>query len=100
MSALNETAPRRPEAIAGLIGLALNVVAVGLLDGVPHPYRPDDLAGWHAGTTQLAGASVASAACFTVGLVLLVPWARAWGRGAVGFTSSPSNRLQPALPIK
>ncbi len=85
MSAPNDTTSLRPAAIAGLVGLALNVIAVGLLDGVPHPYRPDDLAGWHAGTTQLAGASVASAACFTVGLILLVPWARAWGRGAVGL---------------
>ncbi len=81
MSVLNEETPRRPEAIAGLLGLVLNVVAVALLDGVPSPYRPDNLAAWHAGTSGLAGASQASAACFTFGLLLLVPWARAWGSG-------------------
>ena len=87
MSAPNDAAAEevargstRAAGAAGLLGLALNVVAVALLAGVPHPYRPDDMAAWHAGTSGLSAASEASAACFTFGLLLLVPWARAWGR--------------------
>jgi hypothetical protein len=69
---------------SGLAGLVLNVVAVSLLGDVPSPYRPDDLAAWHGGVSAHADASVASAWCFTVGLSLLVPWARAWVRMAGG----------------
>ena len=69
---------------SGLGGLALNVAAVWLLGDVPAPYRPDDLAAWHGGVTAHADAAVASAWCFTVGLALLVPWARAWVHTAGG----------------
>jgi hypothetical protein len=69
---------------SGLAGLVLNVAAVALLGDVPAPYRPDDLAAWHGGVSAHADAAVASAWCFTVGLVLLVPWARAWVGAADG----------------
>jgi hypothetical protein len=70
----------RTGGVAGLLGVVLNVAAVVLLNGVPSPYRPGDLEAWRQGILAHRDGAVASAWCFTVGLVLLVPFAMEVGR--------------------
>lgn len=67
--------PNFPVALAGWLGLALNVVAVFALREVPHTYAPGDVPAWLAETVAHPTASTVSAWAFTVGLVLLAAWA-------------------------
>ncbi|MDP1823160.1 MAG: hypothetical protein Q8L48_07960 [Archangium sp.] len=63
--------PHLPAGLAGLLGVLLNVVAVGALQVVPHTYRPGDVPAWLAETVAHPGATTVSAWAFTVGLVAL-----------------------------
>lgn len=78
----------RPAATLGVLGLALNVVAVGLVAGFTSPYRPGDLDGWAASVRAMPVAATGSAWAFTLGLAALVPFVRA-------LPSLPADR--PAL---
>jgi hypothetical protein len=62
-------------ALAGWLGLALNVVAVFALREVPHTYAPGDVPAWLSETVAHPTASTVSAWSFTIGLVLLSAWA-------------------------
>jgi len=61
--------------MAGLAGVALNIVAVVALRDVPHAYRPGDVAAWLAELQARPAAAVLSAWTFTVGLVALAAFA-------------------------
>ena len=63
--------PHFPAGLAGLLGVLLNVLAVGALQVVPHTYRPGDVPAWLAETVAHPGATVISAWAFTLGLVFL-----------------------------
>jgi hypothetical protein len=63
--------PHLPAAATGLLGVALNVVAVAALQDVPHTYRPGDVPAWLAETLAHPTATAVSAWSFTVGLVAL-----------------------------
>lgn len=65
----------RPFALCGLLGVVLNVVAVGALREVPHTYAPGDVAAWLAETRAHPDASTLSAVAFTYGLVALAAFA-------------------------
>ena len=60
-----------PVAIAGFVGVALNLVAVFALREVPHTYAPGDVPAWLAETRAHPTASTISAAAFVFGLVAL-----------------------------
>ncbi len=86
--------PHRSGALAGVIGVLLNVVAVGALRPVPHAYSPGDVGAWLLETKAAPTNTVISAWAFTVGLIALAAFgavlARASGRsvavvGAVLF---------------
>jgi hypothetical protein len=88
--------PHRSGALAGVLGVVLNVVAVGALRPVPHTYSPADVGAWLAETKAAPTNAMISAWAFTVGLVALAAFgavlARASGRsvavvGAVLFGS-------------
>ena len=61
--------------IAGLAGVALNVVAVAALRPVPHAYRPGDLDAWLAEARAVPGRVEISGWAFTLGLAGLATWA-------------------------
>jgi hypothetical protein len=63
--------PALPVALAGFLGVALNLVAVAALREVPHTYAPGDVAAWRSETLAHPSASTVSAVAFTYGLVLL-----------------------------
>ena len=63
--------PHFPAGLAGLLGVLLNVLAVGALQSVPHTYRPGDLPAWLAETLAHPEATVISAWAFTLGLICL-----------------------------
>lgn len=67
--------PHLPAALAGLLGVALNVLAVGALREIPHTYRPSDVPAWLAETVAHPAASTLSAWAFTVGLISLAAFA-------------------------
>ncbi len=67
--------PHLPAALAGLLGVALNVVAVAALGPIPHTYRPGDVPAWLAETVAHPLHSTLSAWAFTVGLVALAAFA-------------------------
>ena len=74
--------PHLPAALAGLLGVSLNVLAVGALRPIPHTYRPGDVPAWLAETLAHPGHTTFSAWAFTIGLVCLA----AFGGGlAFGF---------------
>jgi hypothetical protein len=64
-----------PAGVAGLVGVALNVVAVAALRRVPHAYRPGDVAAWLAELRADPFSAQLSACAFTVGLVALAAFA-------------------------
>lgn len=72
--------PHLPAALAGWLGLALNLVAVAALREVPHTYAPGDVPAWLRETLDHPTASTLSAWSFTVGLVLLAAWAAGLAR--------------------
>ena len=72
--------PLAAEGIAGVLGLASNLMAIAFLGGIPHAWKPGDLGAWHSEITAHASNATGSAWSFTVGLVLLVPFALAWPR--------------------
>ena len=63
--------PHFPAALAGLLGVRLNVLAVGALRPIPHTYRPGDVPAWLAETLAHPGHTTFSAWAFTIGLVCL-----------------------------
>ena len=63
--------PHFPAGLAGLLGVLLNVLAVGALQVVPHTYRPGDVPAWLAETVAHPSATALSAWAFTLGLVAL-----------------------------
>lgn len=65
------TRPHLPTGLAGLVGAALNLVAVGALQNVPHTYRPGDVPAWLRETIANPVATTIAAWSFTVGLVML-----------------------------
>jgi hypothetical protein len=78
----------RPVAVAGILGVLLNVAAVAALGPVPHTYAPGNVALWQAETVASPGHSTLSAWCFTVGLVLLAAF-------AAGMANACSAALRP-----
>ncbi len=75
-----ESRPLAAEGTAGVLGLVGNLLAIAFLGDIPHAWKPSDLAAWHAEITAHAANAMGSAWAFTVGLVLLVPFALAWPR--------------------
>jgi hypothetical protein len=67
--------PALPVAIAGFLGVALNLVAVAALREVPHTYAPGDVPAWLAETLAHPSASTLSACSFVVGLACLAAFA-------------------------
>ena len=64
-------ASHRPAALAGLLGVALNLVAVFALRPVPDTYAPGNVPGWLA-EARAAPVNIAiSGGAFTIGLVAL-----------------------------
>lgn len=76
--------------VAGLVGVALNVVAVAALRNVPHTYRPGDVAAWLSELHADPVSAQLSAWAFTVGLVALAAF-------AVGLALSVANRRNLAV---
>lgn len=72
--------PLAAEGIAGLVGLTGNLVAIAFLGGIPHAWKPGNIGAWHAEITGHASAATWSAWSFTIGLVLLAPFAMGWTR--------------------
>lgn len=70
----------RVAAACGALGLAGNLAAVALLADVPSAYRPGDLDAWLDSAIRTPVPVIASAWAFTLGLVALVPFARALPR--------------------
>jgi hypothetical protein len=77
----------RPVALAGLLGVLLNVAAVAVLGPVPHTYAPGNVPLWQAETVANPGPSTASAWCFTLGLVLLAAFV-----AGVAHACAPAHR--------
>lgn len=75
--------------VQGLLGVALNVAAVVLLQKVPHTYKPHTFALWLSESRAAPTQTVLSAWAFTIGLLALAAffWAL---RTAVPQPSSPS----------
>jgi hypothetical protein len=69
----------RVGAVAGLAGVAGNVVGVAVLGGIPSAYRPGTLAAWASEILAAPDAAAASAIGFTLGLIALAVWAVAIG---------------------
>ena len=67
--------PHLPAALAGFLGVVLNIVAVAALRPVPHTYGPSDVPAWLAETLAAPTNSTISAWAFTVGLVALAAFA-------------------------
>ncbi len=63
--------PHFPAGLAGLVGSALNLVAVAALQNVPHTYRPGDVPAWLGETLANPTATTVAAWSFTIGLVAL-----------------------------
>ena len=59
----------------GVAGVALNLAAVAVLQPQPHCYKPGHVDLWLAEAQAAPVGTMVSAWCFTVGLVLLVPFA-------------------------
>jgi len=72
----------RPAALAGALGVLLNLAAVAALGPVPHTYAPGNVPLWQAETVANPGHSTLSAWCFTVGLVLLAAFAAGMAHAA------------------
>jgi hypothetical protein len=70
--------------VAGVAGVAGNVLGVAFLVDMPGAYKPGGLDAWAAATLAQPSAAVASAVAFVLGLVALAWWARAMGRRAGG----------------
>ncbi|MDB5099033.1 MAG: hypothetical protein JWM80_3454 [Cyanobacteria bacterium RYN_339] len=68
------TEAHRLAAACGILGVVLNLVAVGALQGTPHTYKPGHVDLWLAESLAAPGATMVSAWAFTVGLALLVPF--------------------------
>ena len=77
----------RPVALAGVLGVLLNLAAVAALRPIPHTYAPGNVPLWQAETVANPGHSTASAWCFTVGLVLLAAFA-----AGVAHACAPAHR--------
>ncbi len=76
--------------VAGLVGVALNVVAVAALRHVPHAYRPGDVSAWLAELQARPLSTQLSAWAFTVGLVALTAF-------AAGLALTVANRRNLAV---
>ena len=76
--------------IAGLVGVALNIVAVVALRDMPHAYRPGDMMAWLGELQAQPLATQVSAWTFTVGLVALASF-------AVGLALTVANRRTLAV---
>jgi hypothetical protein len=76
--------------VAGLVGVALNVVAVATLRHVPHAYRPGDVGAWLAELRADPFSAGLSAWAFTVGLVALAAF-------AAGLALTVANRRNLAV---
>lgn len=66
--------PHLPIALAGVLGVVLNVVAIialFFLSPVPHFYRPGHVSEWYAEALAHPTATAVSAWAFTLGLVIL-----------------------------
>jgi hypothetical protein len=74
------------------VGVAGNVGGVLFLADVPVAYRPTDLDGWASLSAAHPSATVASAACFILGLLALAGWAVGLGRRA----ATPAARFGAA----
>lgn len=58
---------------SGLLAVALNLAGVLVLWPVPSAYKPDRIAQWAVELAAAPSASTASAVCFTVGVLALLP---------------------------
>jgi hypothetical protein len=67
--------PHLPAGLAGLLGVALNIVAVAALRPIPHTYAPGDVPAWLAETVAHPTNTTLSAVAFTIGLVALTAFA-------------------------
>jgi len=76
--------------VAGLVGVALNIVAVAALRHAPHAYRPGDVAAWLSELQTDPLSTQLSAWAFTVGLVALAAF-------AVGLALAVANRRSLAV---
>lgn len=87
--------PVEPNFIAGRAGLAaVGFMALGVacLRNIEGAYRPGMLDRWYYAATQHEVATTWSAWCFTLGVLLLVPWAAGLAR-ALGPYSWPGAAL-------
>lgn len=69
------TGSPRAIGIFGLIGVVLNVIAVGALQPFTSPYSPADIPGWLASCVQYPVRTAVSSFAFTFGLVALAAFA-------------------------
>jgi hypothetical protein len=76
--------------VAGLVGVALNIVAVAALRHVSHAYRPGDVAAWLSELQADPLSTQLSACAFTVGLVALAAF-------AAGLALTVANRRNLAV---
>ena len=65
----------RVGALAGLAGVAGNIVGVATLGDIPSAYRPGTIAAWAREVLAAPDAAAASAIGFTLGLIALAGWA-------------------------
>jgi hypothetical protein len=81
------------------VGVAGNVAGVLFLADVPVAYRPGEIDRWAALSVAHAGATVASAVSFVIGLVALAGWAAGLGRqlGTPGARAGSSAVVAGAL---
>jgi hypothetical protein len=70
----------RLSGLAGLAAVAGNLLGVAFLHDMPSAYRLARLDEWAAAVRAQPAATLASAACFAVGLVALASWAGQLGR--------------------
>lgn len=82
------TGSLRALALAGLMGVVLNIVAVVALQPFVSPYSPADIPGWLTSCAQYPLRTAVSAFSFTFGLVALAAF-------AFGFAAH--HRTAPAL---
>lgn len=74
--------PHLSAGLSGLLGVALNVLAVVALRPIPHTYAPGNVPAWLDETLAHPGATTLSAWAFTVGLVALAAFAAGLARAS------------------
>lgn len=72
------TGSLRPLALAGLIGVLLNVIAVIALNPFTSPYAPDDIPGWLDSCVRFPIRTAVASFSFTIGLIFLSAFAVAF----------------------